>query len=112
MIPLERLLERFGELQRGELERWIAEDLVRPERSGTDILFGDIDLARVRLLIELRHELHLDEEALPVVMSLMDQLYATRRHMRLLVDALDRQAPELQASVIRELRRRSDPAQA
>jgi chaperone modulatory protein CbpM len=112
MIPLERLLETFRALERSELERWIAEDLVRPERSGEELLFGDIDLARVRLLLELRHDLRLDEEALPVVVSLMDQLYAARRRMRLLCEAIDRAGSELQQAVIGELRRRLEAGEA
>jgi len=84
MITQERLLATIAGLQRGELERWIAEELVRPERQGDELAFHDIDVARVRLLVELRDDLHLDEDALPVVLSLMDQLYATLWRMRLL----------------------------
>jgi chaperone modulatory protein CbpM len=36
----------------------------------------------VRLIRELRDELAVNEEALPVVLSLLDQLYALRRRVR------------------------------
>ncbi len=105
MIPLERLLAIMAGLRRDELEHWIAEDLVRPERRGEELLFAEIDVARVRLLVELSQELRLDEEALPVVVSLMDQLYATRRRMRLLCDAIDRAGEQMHEAIATELRR-------
>jgi chaperone modulatory protein CbpM len=108
MITQGRLFAMFAGLQHGELERWIAEEWVRPERQGDDLVFHDIDVARVRLLVELRDELRLDEDALPVVLSLMDQLYATRRRMRLLCEAIDQAGEELHDAVASELRRRME----
>jgi len=106
MITLERLVGMFADLQRSELEHWIEEDLVRPERRGGELMFGEIDVARVRLLRDLRHELRLDEEALPVVLSLLDQLYAARRRTRLLCEAIEHAGGGLPETVAAELRRR------
>lgn len=106
MITLERLFAVVGGLQRSQLDRWIAEDWVRPERQGDMLMFHDIDVARVRLLVELRDDLHLDEDALPVVLSLVDQLYAARRRMRFLCDAIEGVGGELPEAVVKELRRR------
>lgn len=108
MITQERLFAMFAGLQRSALERWIAEEWVRPEQRGDELVFHDIDVARVRLLVELRDDLHLDEDALPVVLSLMDQLYATRRRMRLLCEVIDQAGEELHDAVASELRRRME----
>ena len=56
--------------------------------------FREIDVARVRLIHELRHDLGVDDEALPVVLSLVDQLYATRRQMHRLRRAVEQAAPD------------------
>ena len=56
-------------------------------------MFQDIDVARVRLILELRRDLAMDDETLPVVLSLMDQLYRERARLRRLCDALNRTAP-------------------
>lgn len=109
MITLERLIAMFAGLQRPEVERWIGEDWLRPERRGAELLFDEIDVARVRLLLELRDELHVEEESLPLVLSLMDQLYAARRRMRLLCEAIEEAGDELQEAVVAELRRRLEP---
>lgn len=106
MTTLEQLIAMVGGLRRAELERWIAEEWVRPERRGDDWLFGEIDVARVRLLLELRDELRIDEESLPIVLSLIDQLYAARRRMRLLCEAIEQAGGERREAVAAELRRR------
>ena len=106
MITRERLLAIVGGVEAAELERWVAEEWVRPERRAGDLLFSDIDVARTRLLIELRDELRLDDEAVPVVLSLLDQLYASRRRMRLLCEAIDEAGADLHEAVAAGLRRR------
>ena len=94
MITLSALVSGSRGLERNELERWIVETWVRPEHDRGDYLFHDVDVARVRLIQELRDELEIDEAALPVVLSLLDQVYDLRRRMRQLVQALRDTAPD------------------
>lgn len=94
MITIETLVVTVAGLDRAELERWIASAWVRPEGDAPAWRFREIDVARVRLIVELRHELRIDEEAMPVVLSLLDQLYATRRQVRRLGEVLRAVAPE------------------
>lgn len=93
MITIETVCVQVSGLDRAELERWIAEAWVRPAGAAGAWRFREIDVARVRLIRELRHELQLQEEALPVVLSLMDQLYAERRRLRRLRQVLERETP-------------------
>jgi chaperone modulatory protein CbpM len=94
MIGIEVLITQFSGLDRADLERWIARAWVRPEGDPGHYVFREIDVARVRLIRELRDDLQVNEEALPVVLSLLDQLYDQRRRMRELSAALDLHAPE------------------
>jgi len=82
MINLDLLCARFTTLREDDLLRWIRAGHVRAERQDGDLLFQDIDVERVRLILELRDIMEVDEEALPVVLSLLDQLYALRRRLR------------------------------
>jgi chaperone modulatory protein CbpM len=61
-------------------------------------VFRDIDVARIRLIVELHTELEVETPTLPLVLSLLDQLYATRRAMRQLIDALEPPAREAVAA--------------
>jgi len=94
VITIETLCVRVSGLDRAELDRWIDNAWVLPEREGDRLLFRDIDVARVRLIRELREELRVEEDTLPVVLSLLDQLYQTRRTMRRLRDAVAAAAPD------------------
>jgi chaperone modulatory protein CbpM len=87
-------------LTEAELRRWLAQDFVRPDRNGGEPAFRDIDIARVRLIRELQAELEVEEPTLPLVLSLLDQLYATRRQLRLVLEALD---PPVRQSVAEAL---------
>ena len=88
MIGLSVLVRRIGGLQEAELRQWIAQSWVRPAGSPETPMFHDIDVARVRLIVELRHDLGINDEAVPVVLSLLDQLYRERDRQRRLRDAL------------------------
>ncbi len=90
MITIEMLPARVPGLRLADVTRWVELAWVRPDGGPGAWAFREIDVARVRLIVELRDELSLDEEALPTVLSLMDQLYEARRQMRAVRHALGR----------------------
>jgi chaperone modulatory protein CbpM len=94
MISIEVVVGQLPGLTRPDLERWITNQWVRPDDDGGTYVFCDIDVARVRLIQELRDDLQVNEEVLPIVLSLLDQLYEQRRRMQQLCDALRRIAPD------------------
>lgn len=94
MITVTTVLQQVRGLDEQTLRNWIAQDWVRPVRRGEETVFEEIDLARLRLILELRDQLEVGETAMPVVLSLLDQLHATRRHMRRLCEMLDAAGPE------------------
>jgi chaperone modulatory protein CbpM len=82
MITLDILCARFTSLREDDLRRWIGEGHVRAERQADALVFQEIDVERIRLILELREVMEVNEEALPVVLSLLDQLYEMRRRLR------------------------------
>ena len=94
MIDIEALFTQVSGLDPDDLERWILKSWVRPAGNADRYEFREIDVARVRLIQELRDELQVNEDALPVVLSLLDQLHDVRRRLRELSDALAVAAPE------------------
>ena len=103
MIAFEELLDRIVGLDRRELAHWVENRWVLPERRGETWLFHEVDVARVELILEIRQEFAIDDEALPLVLSLLDQVYGLRRQLRRLCDALAAQPPEVQATIKRAL---------
>jgi chaperone modulatory protein CbpM len=104
MITIELLVAEVAGLQRPDVQRWIDNDWVRPGGVAGAYLFLDIDVARVRLIRELRDELDIDEAALPVVLLLLDQLHDLRRRMRELGSAIEQTTPNnVRAALLQHL---------
>jgi chaperone modulatory protein CbpM len=99
MIGEDDLLDIVAGLERDELLAWVEHGWVTPLRRDSRLFYREIDVARVRLIVEFRRELHVGEDAMPMLLSLMDQVYGLRRELRLLAEAVGEQ-PE---SVRREI---------
>ena len=109
MIGIEFVLTIVSGLQRPDLDRWIAHRLVLPDSEAGTYVFREIDVARIRLIQQLRDDLQVNEEALPIVLSLLDQLYDIRRRMRELGSALGQTATEdVRRAVVSHLTNRHD----
>ena len=100
MMSVEDLVEAISALQRSDLEAWIREELVTPRHEAGTPLFTDMECARVRLICTLHYELEIDPETLPVVLSLVDQLYDTRQRLLSLTAAVATQDKDIQAAII------------
>ncbi len=101
MITVQTLSRTVG-VAEAEIARWVELTWLHPDGSPGGWIFHEVDVARVRLIAELR-ELQMDEDAMPVVLSLLDQLYATRRRMKLLQQAVDEAAPDAVRARLRTL---------
>ena len=96
-------------LDRAEVERWIANAWLHVEGPPDAPLLREIDVARARLIHDLRELLGVDDEALPIVLSLVDQLYETRRRMAELASAIAEAVPdEGRHEILRALGKRGD----
>ncbi len=99
MIALDELLARVGGLDRTELSLWVENRWVLPEQHGGTLFFREVDVARVELIREIRHDFAVDDEAVPLVLSLLDQVYELRRHLRRLCTALASQPEDVQEAI-------------
>jgi chaperone modulatory protein CbpM len=87
-------------LQRSDLDAWVREELVAPRQDAGTQFFSDMECARVRLICSLHYELEIDASTLPVVLSLIDQLYDTRQRLQSLTAAVAAQDKDVQAAII------------
>ena len=88
------------EIGASELSAWIDQHWVLAVEEGGDFFFDEADVARVRLIAELRNDLGVNEDAIPVVLRLLDQVYSLRRALSDLNDAIQ----ELPESAQEQLR--------
>jgi chaperone modulatory protein CbpM len=100
MMPLQDVLTRVGGLDEAELVAWIERRWVRAEAAPGGYLFREVDVARVRLILEIRRECAVDDEALELVLSLLDQVYRLRRQLKALSDAVASQPEEIRGRIL------------
>ena len=107
MIGVDDLVRRFAELNARELSRWIENRWIVPEHAvendGERWVFHEVDVARVELILDIRREFAVDDEAMSLVLGLLDQVYSLRRQMRRLSDALEQQPPDIRDAIRRAL---------
>ena len=95
-------------LTQTRLVAFIAAEVIIPLRTETGPAFRHIDIARMQLLCELTDDLDLDEAALGVIISLIDQLHTARADLRALARALAAESAEVRARVGAALLREQD----
>jgi chaperone modulatory protein CbpM len=71
------------------LETWIDVGWLQPARPDTREL-SDLDWARARMIRDFRTDLGVNDEAIPIILNLIDQVHGLRRAMRALIDKQSR----------------------
>jgi len=101
MMRFEMVVAQFPDVEAPELADWIARGWIMPQGSGrADWLFADIDVARIRLIRDLRLRMELDADALALVLSLVDQIYGLRGTLQAIARALGDQPPAVRQAVL------------
>jgi chaperone modulatory protein CbpM len=72
----------FSDLTQVELVRWVEQGWVVPDAEGNAFVFREIDVARVRLIHDLRRDMDVGEDTIPLVLSLLDQIYELRSQLK------------------------------
>jgi chaperone modulatory protein CbpM len=93
------LVVEIRDLSLPRLHKWIRLGWVRPERHEGAARFHEVDVARVRLLNELEHALDFDDDTVPLVLSLLDQIHGLRRELRTLAQAVDEQPEQVRTRI-------------
>jgi chaperone modulatory protein CbpM len=103
---MRRLTEVVTELsiEATVLQGWIEQRWVRPTLTEGEPLFDEADLARARLISELRRDFAVGDEAMPVVLNLLDQVYALRKALGDLTRAIKSCPPEIQDRIAEHLK--------
>jgi chaperone modulatory protein CbpM len=78
MIDRQQFLVRTR-LEIETLEVWIKEEWLIPREGATGQEFSDVDIARARLIKDLKHDLGVNDEGIGVILNLIDQVHGLRR---------------------------------
>jgi len=101
MMTLSEVVLTVQRIDRVELSRWIELGWVMPEpREPEEPVFSDVDVARVCLICDLVHDMAVEEETMPLVLSLLDQVYSLRRQLNALTSAIQRQPEDVRRAIL------------
>jgi chaperone modulatory protein CbpM len=82
-------------IQADVLEAWVAAGWLTPNAEEGMQQFSEIDVARARLIQDLRRDIGVNDEGVGVILDLIDQLHGLRRTLGHLVSALQAQPQDL-----------------
>lgn len=100
MIRIEAVCVQVPGVAPAELADWIARGWVQPQGEPPDWLFAEIDVARVRLVRDLRTDAGIAADNLELVLSLLDQVYGLRRTLRAVMAGLEAQPEPVRRAVL------------
>ena len=104
MKSLSEVITLVARVERAELVAWIEQGWVAPSKTdAVEPLFSELDIARVRMICDLRHDLLVEEETMSLVLSLLDQVYGLRRQVTGLTGAIQRQPESVRDAILRAL---------
>lgn len=95
----------FSDLGVIELTAWVERGWVLPEAADSGWVFHEIDVARVRLIHDLRRDMDVAEDTMPLVLSLLDQMYELRGRLRAVLQAVEAQPAEVRQAILQSLSR-------
>ena len=96
-----------GRIEQAELVRWVEFGWISPSRSPkeeAELLFSDIDEARIRIICDLRRDTMVEEETMPLVLSLLNQMYALRHQLNSLTSAIHQQPDDVRDTILKQLK--------
>lgn len=100
----EETLAAVGRLDRAQLLRFVQTEVIRPADAGGRVVYRRVDVARLELLCDLCDDFELNDDALGIVMGLVDQLHGTRSDLVALMRALGEETEEVRVRVTGRLR--------
>lgn len=89
MLSEQDLLARVQHLTVTRLRVWVSEGWIRPADEKSAQGFSEADLARAALICNLEDELGFEEEDIPVLLNLIDQIHGLRSQLMGLLEVLE-----------------------
>lgn len=87
-------------MNKEDIDRWIDDALIEVQLDTDYTLLSETQFARIKLICTLRYDMDIEEDILPIVLDLLDQLHATRQHLHSLSQAVLAQNADVKLSIL------------
>jgi chaperone modulatory protein CbpM len=95
---------RQARLNTESLDAWIAAGWLAPHHDQGVPWFAEIDVARARMIQDLKSDLGINDDGVDVVLDLVDQIHGLRRTLRHLMLSIHAQPDRVRQRIVAELR--------
>jgi chaperone modulatory protein CbpM len=89
-----------GQVTEPDLIAWVERGWVRPDQAQSGLVFHEIDVARIRLIRDLRVAMHIEDDTIPMILSLLDQVYDLRSGLHAILRAVDAQPEPVRKAIL------------
>ncbi|MEQ9447009.1 MAG: chaperone modulator CbpM [Rhodospirillaceae bacterium] len=93
------IIKLCANLTDSRLDRWVQEGWITPKSEKTQAVYNDLDVGRADLICYLLDELEIQDEAIPVILSLLDQVYSLRGELKTVGLAIGDQPKEIRSQI-------------
>lgn len=98
------VVSRVDRVNVKELRVWVRAGWVRPAHGENGPVFDEVDIARIRLLCELKKDMNLSTDTFAIILPLLDRLHQTRRELRALTEVLGAESEAVKQRVATRIR--------
>ena len=91
----DELVSAVANLTRKRLISFVEAEIIVPVQSDAGHVYRHIDIARIELLCDLSEHFDLQDDALGIVISLVDQLHGVRAELRCVLDAVEQEKSDV-----------------
>jgi chaperone modulatory protein CbpM len=95
---------RVARVEAAVLETWVEAGWIVPREDTEAQRFSEVDVARARLIQDLRHDLGVNDEGVAIILDLVDQIHGLRGRLRELCAALSAQPETVRDAIAAQLR--------
>jgi chaperone modulatory protein CbpM len=88
LFSADEAVAMVARLTHARLASFVQARIVAPTHAESGLVYRRLDIVRMELLCELSDQFDLEDDALGVVISLIDQLHGVRAELKAVVDAI------------------------
>lgn len=97
------VISRVSGLSSARLQICLERGWVIASNGDTGPRFAEIDVARLRLICTMQDDMELDEDLLPTMLSLLDQVYGLRHELRSVLQIIAEQPEDIRDRIVASL---------
>lgn len=87
-----------AQLDQETLEVWIEEEWLIPSETAGEPAYSEADLARAKLIWELKHDMGVNDEGVGIILNLLDQMHSLRKAMADMVPSIQERSASTDVS--------------